>query len=161
MTSLTEIELKERMDKHFPKVKEFFSKIDIKGTPYERACTVVDFLQRGSTDRFFCYTNNIDSSIHCPNLSQFENNGYSFIIGTLSSLKKINDFKRKVILAIDSAELKGGTVGEKMNRFVEVFPERVNILVYNSTNAIGRYFTFCWGCHFEEKRKDITYEAWL
>ena len=87
-----EKERKVTMDKHFLKTKEFFSNVDIKGTPHNRAKTVVDFLQHGSTDKFFCYTGSVASSIHCPNLSEFENNGFSYIIGTqteLFSFKKL------------------------------------------------------------------------
>lgn len=81
-------------------------------------------------------------------------------MGTQSKLEKIEDFKRKVILAIDSAELKGENVNEKRDRFEDVFSGKVNILVYSSAN-VDSYFFYKWDCCFTETRNGTTYRAWL
>ena len=137
--------------KHLSKTKEFFSKVDIKGTLDARVQTVVDFFQPDYCDLYFCFAGIpplLAWKIHSTNISQFENNGFTYIIGTLSNLKRIDDFKRKVIKSIDSAELKGGTVSEKRDRFLEVFPGDVNIYVYDSA-YIGRYFSFNFDFYYE------------
>ena len=72
--------------------------------------------------------------------SQFTNNGLNYYIGEQTAFSKVEDFKRKVILAIDSAETKGGTLSEKRNRFLEIFTENVNVVVAKASEA-GVYFT--------------------
>lgn len=45
----------EHMNKYHPDIKEFFTNVDIKGTYYQKANTVVTFMRRGNLtpDRYF------------------------------------------------------------------------------------------------------------
>jgi hypothetical protein len=72
---------------------------------------------------------------------------------------KIEGFKRNVILTIDSAELKSGSVLEKKERFKDIFQGKVNIIVRKDPTS--RYFTYSSGCYHTEKRGNTTYDAWL
>jgi hypothetical protein len=146
-------------------IKTFFEKVHLLGSNYERAKTVVEYLKSradgqgcefvcivGSPFQAYCY---LDKA----KWLEFENNGIIIKIGRLSKLSKIEDFKRNVILAIDSAELKGGSLTEKRERFSDVFKGNVNIIIRN--DPTDRYFTYRWECFHTEKRGDTTYDAWL
>jgi hypothetical protein len=146
-------------------IKAFFEKVLLTGSNYERAKTVVEYLKSradghgcefvcivGSTYTAYCY---IDET----KWLEFENNGITVRIGRLSKLSKIEDFKRNVILAIDSAEIKGGSLAEKRERFCDVFKGNVNIIIRN--DPTDRYFTYRWECYHTEKRGDTTYDTWL
>jgi hypothetical protein len=148
-------------------IEEFFSNIDLKGSNYKRAETVVSYLKSRSDCQdsdFLCMVGSSGSSACSCSLDgdflKFENNGRQVRIGKLKEQQKIENFKGKVILAIDSAELKGGSLKDKRDRFEDVFPGEVNVVVYNKAN-LGTYFTYSWGCFHSETRDETTYEAWL
>ena len=92
--------------------------------------------------------------------SQFTINGVDYIIGKQRPINKVEDFKRKVILAIDSAETKGGSYSEKLNRFKDIFTENVNVVVAKGSEA-QLYATYNHGCYFSETRNGTTYTAWI
>ena len=146
-------------------IKAFFEKVLLTGSNYERAKTVVEYLKSradGQGSEFVCIvgpTYIVNCYIDENKWLEFENNGIKVRIGRLSRLSKIEDFKRNVILAIDSAELKGGSLSEKKDRFLDVFKGNVNIIVRKDPTS--RYFTYSWGCYHTEKRGDTTYDAWL
>ena len=144
-------------------IKAFFEKVLLTGSNYERAKTVVEYLKSradGQGCEFVCIVGSLVTfSCYIGELLEFENNGILVRIGRLSKLSKIEDFKRNVILAIDSAELKGGSLTEKRERFNDVFKGNVNIIIRN--DPTDRYFTYRWECYHTEKRGDTTYDAWL
>ena len=154
----------ENMDKYYPEVKSFFKNIQITGTLKERAKTVRDYVDlKYGEDHFVIAAEAVNRSwsVYVTNgYSQFTNNGVNYYIGEQTAFSKVEDFKRKVILAIDSAETKGGTLSEKRNRFLEIFTENVNVVVAKASEA-GVHFSYRYGCEFEETRNGTTYEAWI
>jgi len=162
--------VQDNMDKYYPTVKEFFSNVDLKGSNNQRCKTIVDFIKlsiKGNKDLeedkdlFGCiignsYANFYDSTEQRATL---KNNGSQIYIYKFSRLPVIADFKRQVILAIDSAELRGGTNKQKCERFHEVFPGMVNISVYEANEELGAYFSF--DHHHTEDRNCTRYRAWI
>ena len=154
------------MDTHFPITKAFFSNVDIKGTYYTRATTVKSYIERsGTANRYFCVAMSpsveINYSIYCDDISEFENNGAHFIVGTQKEQNEIKDFKQNMIIAVDSAELKGGTLKERRERFEENFGD-INLFIFKGNpNNFGITFTYRWDAYYEDVRGDITYVGWL
>lgn len=72
----------------------------------------------------------------------------------------MDDFEQKVIIAIDSAELKGGTNEDKRLRFEKVLNETVNIIV-GTESKFDAYFTYNHCCYFSETRNGTKYIAWI
>ena len=147
------------------KIKNFFSKVDLKGSQYERASTVNEYLEdttngkyvviAGTNWNWSCYTD--DGSF------KFKNDGESFCVGKLTphvkNDKQIKNFKQNVILAVDKAEKIGGTNEEKKKIFKEAFSDAVNIIVRGET--AHSHFSYSWNCFHLEIRGDTIYEAWL
>ena len=84
----------------------------------------------------------------------------TYNIGELKAKSKVEDFKNKALLAAFSAETKGGTYREKLDRFKEIFKENVNVVVAKESEA-GVYFTSSYGCRLKETRNVSTYWAWI
>ena len=131
--------VQDNMDKYYPTVKEFFSNVDLQGSNNQRCKTVLDFFRlsiKGNKDSekdkdlFGCFIGNFSGRFYDSSEQRaiLKNNGSQICIYKFSRLPVIADFKRQVILAIDSAELRGGTNKQKCDRFHEVFPGKVNIL---------------------------------
>ncbi len=159
----TQEERLKNMDKNFPDVLSQFKNIQIYGTAKERAVTVFNFLERKSGSHHFVIADwNGKEAIGIytkTGLSEFTNNGMVYLIGELKELNKVEDFKKKVILAIDSAEIRGGSLREKRDRFFEIFTEKVNLVV--SEGDIGRMFCYKTDFYFRENRNGTVYRAWL
>ena len=78
------------MDKYYLDVKEFFTNVDIKGTYYQRANTVVNFLKRGALSdgsRYFCISKHPSVlytwllHIEGHSIAEFHNNDtYEFLL---------------------------------------------------------------------------------
>jgi hypothetical protein len=163
-TTTTQEERLKNMDKNFPDVLSQFKNIQIYGTAKERAVSVFNFLERksGSHHIVIADWNNGKEAIRIntkTGLSEFTNNGMVYLIVELKELNKVEDFKKKVILAIDSAEIRGGSLREKRDRFLEIFTEKVNLVV--SEGDIGTKLCYKTGFYFRENRNGTVYRAWL
>jgi hypothetical protein len=162
--------VQDNMDKYYPTVKEFFSNVDLQGSSNQRCKTVLDFIRlsiKGNKDLekdkdlFGCFIGNICGSFYhsLEQRATLKNNGSQIYIFKFLRLPVIADFKRQVILAIDSAELRGGTNEQKCARFREVFPGMVNISVSELDEDLGVYFSF--DHHHTEDRNCTRYRAWI
>ena len=158
----------DNMLRFYPDVKSFFSNVQINGTLHERSKTVIHFLERGSDDeRYFTIADKFNtygssSTMSTKNgYSKFHNNGVDFYIGELKDLKKVDEFKRKVIDAIDAAENKGGLTTEKRKVFKQVFKENVNIIVGNEHDFSVFSNSFYDLFFYSEVRDKTRYVAWL
>ena len=74
--------------------------------------------------------------------------------------KKIENFKTKVLSAIDVVESMGGSLSAKRDNFVEIFPGNVNVVLSHG-NEFDLFFTYSWDCYVSEKRGETKYDAWL
>lgn len=143
-------------------VLKFFSKIHLIGTKYERANTVVDCLRLiNGSGNYVCFIGSNWNATCCikGDYLDFENNGEKFKVGKLESQStNTENFKRDVILAIDSAEIRGGTTEQKRDRFKEIFSGSVNVCVYKATSS-----SVCAHANIShaETRGDTTYLAWI
>jgi hypothetical protein len=160
----TQEERLKNMDKNFPDVLSHFRNIQINGTVKERAVSVFNFLERKPGSHHFVIAdwNREKEAILIRSktgFSEFTNNGMVYLIGELRELNKVEDFKKKAILAIDSAEIRGGSLNEKRDRFFEIFTEKVNLVV--SEGDIGMKFCYKTDFYFRENRNRTVYTAWL
>ena len=164
--------VQDNMDRYYPTVKEFFSNVDLKGSNYQRCKTIVDFIKlsfKGNKDLekdkdlFGCCIGNFSGSFYDSTEQRaiLKNNGSKIYIFKFSRLPVIADFKRQVILAIDSAELRGGTDEQKCERFHEVFPGKVNIILYKANEDLGGYLSGYFDHHYTEDRNCTRYRAWI
>ena len=157
---------------YFPAAKKHYEKVDIKGSYVEKAENVCDFLDTEHQDhKHFCIaykkgTSNHSYHISNEGCSKFENNDTCFEVGCtyLEQLKKDkltekDDFKSKVMAAIDFAESKDGTYKEKKDRFVENFDGNVNIIVRSVGIASKFYITN--GLYITQMRNKTRYVAWI
>jgi hypothetical protein len=158
----------ENMLKFYPDVKVFFSNVQINGSLNERAKTVSQFLERGNEgERYFVIADKFNtygssSTMSTKNgYSKFHNNGVDFYIGELKDLKKVNEFKRKAVLAIDAAEIKGGLTTDKRKVFKQVFKENVNIIVGYELDFSVFSNSFYDLFYYSEVRDKTRYVAWL
>ena len=131
------------------------------------------FLNKGFKDKeknFICCSEvGYSSSINGDQSVEFTNNGINFKIKriqkqkffTLFNFLDYDCFNRKVILAIDSAELRGGIIREKCSRFLEVFLEKVNIFVSSTNQFSETYFVNSGYIFYEETRNETKYMAWI
>ncbi len=93
-------------------IKAFFEKVHLKGSNYERAKTVVGYLKSRADcqgrEFVFIVGSHFAASCYIEETKwlEFKNNGINLNICRLRRLSKIEGFKRNVILAIDSAEVK-------------------------------------------------------
>jgi hypothetical protein len=154
------------MDKYYRDVKDFFFNVNINGSYFERAKTVVTFLRLSRSNQndtskyihikinnfgfkfviyccensFFCisksqylsYTwsiNVIENS-----LAEFDNDRTNYVIGEQTRLDPVNDFRRKVIMAINSAESLGGSLLQKRDQFKQSCKYFLTIFKLYKTN---------------------------
>jgi hypothetical protein len=166
--------VQDNMDRYYPTVKEFFSNVELQGSNNQRCKTVLDFIRlsiKGNKDLekdkdcFACISGSFDSWFFdsSEQRATLKNNYSQICIYKFSRLPVIADFKRQVILAIDSAELRGGTNKQKCDRFREVFPGKVNIIVSKAkvNENLGVYFFYHQNYYHTEDRKHTRYRAWI
>lgn len=159
------------MNIYYPEAKEFFKNVDLKGSIWQKCKTVVDFLNQGLKDKeknHICLSGPGVYGINSDQAAKFRKNGIEFEIMKLNKSKFLNlfdyldadTFKTKAILAIDSAELRGGKIPQKQERFIQVFPGKVNIYVSKKSDNAGIYFIRPVLFH-EETRLETLYMAWI
>ena len=151
------------MDRYFPLEYRIFSNIVIKGDYSARAKCAYEILTKGnqSNEKFFCFA--LDKSTDWAGtinnqedfIVQFDNNGATYLCGKLKFIKETFNFNRVVSSAIDYAEMKGGNLHDRRDRFREVFPGEVNIMLYNVGSGWVDSDTF-----YCEWRNGICYVAW-
>lgn len=162
-------------------LNNFFSKVDIKGSYYDRAKLVSDFMNYQcdakknnfviarnpeSTEMSYSLYSIVERDEEGNNLNwetaYFTNNRTHFMIGNLLSLAKIKDFKRNAILAIDSAETRGGTIIEKIIRFLDIFQNSANLIIIKGKESDYSYnLYYKYGNYLEEIRGDTKYILWV
>jgi hypothetical protein len=182
------MDLRMNMAVCYPVTNSFFANVDIKGSYYNRAKTVIDFLSfRNQTNAYFCVTRSLKSQIVFDvwtasitkdknnnenwNLGEFENNGALFIVGQQTKNGEISDFKRKVKSAIDSVELNVGISKEmkiqeilekKKEKFKTIFEGKYNLIIVNGNeHESGFHGDFSWNNFICEQRGDLKYIVWV
>ena len=161
-------ENEENMDKYYADVKSFFTGLLINGPLHERAKKVSEFIERGKAgDHYVIALRGKDVAWNISVLnghSKFTNNGVDFYLGELANLKNVEELKKKVMFGIEAAELNGGCVNQKLNSFLHVFTEQVNLIIYTPANKDSDFDSYFWyrnDCHFTEKRGTTIYKVWL
>ena len=99
-------------------------------------------------------------------ISTFSNYGVDYMITELTVMKKVENFKNKVLQAIDASEKNGGNYLEKRNKFLQTFKENVNLIIYtqsnkHSGNENSSYVAFRDDCFLKERKNLTTYVAWI
>jgi hypothetical protein len=164
----TEKEKLENMNKYYLDVKNFFYDLQINGNLHERAKKVSDYVERGKLgDHYVIAMRGGEATwdIKVTNgHSKFTNNGVDFYIGELGDIKKIEDFKNKVVQAINGAERKGGDVNDKKQTFKEIFGEEINLIIFNPVDKNSELDSYFWhrnDCYLNEKRNQTVYKVWI
>ena len=174
-SSSNKLSAQDNMDKYYPTVKQFFLNVDLKGSKWQMCKSVCEFIEltlKGDKDQekdkdcFGCLSGNFCLSGNSGFFYDFTeqrasliNNGSRIDIYKFNRLPAVQDFNRQVILAIDSAELRGGSFNEKRERFVEIFPGKVNIIVDKVNEEIGVYIKQ--NHYHKEERNGTRYQAWI
>lgn len=154
----------ERMNKFFPKARELFEHMNFKGTLFQNARAIVGLLN-------LLYPENLHSCFAIKEIepydyglyvkgitAEFRSNGVLYKISKMEKLTKVENFKAEVILAIDSAEEKGGSASQRLDHFEEKFKGKANI--YIRKGKASSFFSYAGQNYVSETRDDITYEVW-
>ena len=152
------------LEMHFPTVKELISLVDIcRGIYYERANLIVKYTYQYPTC-CFVYNSSVEveySFFAIDNIIvKFENHNVQYLLFKYEFLPEIPNFKRNAIRAIDSAEAKGGSLKERLERISDVFIGKANILIHENTEEYG-ICTSSEDFYWHEKRGDLVYHIWI
>lgn len=159
-----EMEENMMLEIYFPTIKELISLVDIcRGIYDERANLIVKYTNPYPTC-CFAYNSSIEIEYSFfardDIIVKFSNHNVQYLLFKYEFLPEIPNFKRNAIRAIDSAEAKGGSLKERLQRILDVFIGKANILIHGDNEEFG-ICTSAEDFYWHEKRGDLVYHIWI
>ena len=103
----------------------------------------------------------VDSGIQ----ARFCNNNVTYMIFKVLDLPRVRDLRREALVAIDSAETRGGQLVDRLNRVLDVFPGKANVLVHETSehaDDFGIYTsTSDTDNYVRDQRGNVVYHIWI